>query len=290
MASIEYNHLVGEVLCFIDGELDRPFGEAALRVFAWQFEHNAPYQAYCRSLGIESATVLESWREIPAVPTDAFKIESQPLCAFPPDECIFCFQTSGTTGSVSGRHYMHTGTTYHASIRAGWRHARLPVLPFFSVSPNSPDCRHSSLSYMFMALGAVNLLHPDGHLMTELLAEHTGPVVLMGTALTFLHLMESENGIPRLPEGSWLMETGGYKGTQRSLTKQELYQQLETRFGVPPEPRRRRRFSTSSAAIPRKQDGSRWCAACCSDRTIGSSCLPPGCQNSSASWNRCRTC
>ena len=39
----------------------------------------------------------------------------------------------------------------------------------------------------------------------------------------------------QLPENSWLLETGGYKGTQNTITKPELYAQLETKFGVPSE-------------------------------------------------------
>jgi hypothetical protein len=227
-----YDSLVGEVLCFMDSEIDRSFDEMARRIFAWQFANNAPYEAYCRSLGV---TDPQRWPDIPAVPTDAFKIESQPLVTCPVDECIFCFHTSGTTQDKPGKHYMRTGTTYHTSVQRGWLQAELPVLPFFSLTPMTAQIRHSSLNYMFMALQSGNLMHPDGHIMTELLDEVTEPIILMSTALSFLHLMENESQFPKLPEGSWLMETGGYKGTHRSLTKPELYHQLEAYFGVPPE-------------------------------------------------------
>jgi len=230
--SLDYDRLVGEILYFIDGEHDATFDEMAQKVFAWQFAKNATYAAYCRTLGIES---IERWQNIPAVPTDAFKIESQPLTTTPPDECIFCFHTSGTTQNKPGKHYMRTATTYSASIIRGWAHSELPDLQRFCIAPLTADSMHSSLSYMFMALGAGNLMHPEGHVLTEPLKQVTEPVILMSTALSFLHLMESGQSFPKLPDGSWLMETGGYKGTERSLTKLELYAQLSSYFEIPPE-------------------------------------------------------
>lgn len=57
-------------------------------------------------------------------------------------------------------------------------------------------------------------------------------VVLLGTALSFLHLFDSMKSPIILPEGSWAMETGGYKGTHHQLSKSELHQLFNTNLGL----------------------------------------------------------
>jgi hypothetical protein len=61
------------------------------------------------------------------------------------------------------------------------------------------------------------------------------PVLVLGTALAFLHLFE-QLGRERiaLPPGSVAMETGGYKGTGRSLSKEALYTQFGDALGLAP--------------------------------------------------------
>src|SRR5262249_28275296 len=108
------------------------FTELAARVFAHQFAHNRPYRAFCAARGRTPASVRH-WREIPAVPTAAFK--ELPLTTFPPEEAAAVFETSGTTAglraggpppagdsrssrSVSrpGRHYMRSTRLYDAAL------------------------------------------------------------------------------------------------------------------------------------------------------------------------------
>jgi len=59
------------------------------------------------------------------------------------------------------------------------------------------------------------------------------PITLLGTALAFLNLFEMLDKPLTLPAGSWAMETGGYKGTQRSLKKEELYAMFTQHLGIP---------------------------------------------------------
>src|SRR5262245_49351375 len=44
----------------------------ALRVFAHQYERNAPYRAFCDRRGV-TPTTLARWEDVPAVPTAAFR-------------------------------------------------------------------------------------------------------------------------------------------------------------------------------------------------------------------------
>ncbi len=62
------------------------------------------------------------------------------------------------------------------------------------------------------------------------------PVVLLGTAFSFVQLFEflAERNIRfKLPPGSRVLETGGYKGRSRELPKAELHALITERLGVP---------------------------------------------------------
>src|SRR5437867_2357717 len=74
------------VLALIARGIDTPtsdaeFDELARAVFAFQFEHNDVYRAYCMQQQCTPSTVTH-WKEIPAVPTSAFK--EFPIACFPP--------------------------------------------------------------------------------------------------------------------------------------------------------------------------------------------------------------
>jgi hypothetical protein len=60
------------------------------------------------------------------------------------------------------------------------------------------------------------------------------PVAICGTAFGFVHLIDAWADLPplRLPRGSRLLETGGFKGRSREISKAELYAQLARTFSV----------------------------------------------------------
>jgi hypothetical protein len=60
------------------------------------------------------------------------------------------------------------------------------------------------------------------------------PVAICGTAFSFVHLIDAWANLPplRLPRGSRLLETGGFKGRSREVSKAELYAQLARTFSV----------------------------------------------------------
>jgi hypothetical protein len=61
------------------------------------------------------------------------------------------------------------------------------------------------------------------------------PLLLLGTAFSFVHLLDALTGDSlqiALPEGSCVMETGGYKGRSRSLPRTELHALICNQLGV----------------------------------------------------------
>jgi len=231
------------LLDWMNGSMSFPsFDEAACEVFRYQFERNAAYRAYARALGGTPSTV-GSWKQIPAVPTDAFKLKDYPLACFPPRESIKVFRTSGTTREVRGEHWFRDLTLYETSILQGWRHANLPTPSnpwFLSQSPD--DAPHSSLVHMFSTLQRHHaptetdrwMIDSSGSIDTSRLRMETTPVALFATAIALLRCVESGNAVT-LPPGSWIFETGGYKGLKVSLTPAAFRDLISRSFSIPVE-------------------------------------------------------
>jgi hypothetical protein len=195
-----------------------------LELFEYQYTRNAPYQRLCDSLG-KTPGVVTSWQEIPPVPAVAFKRLT--LSCVPEAECVQVFHSSGTTGAETSRHFMDREAveTYRASLRAGWKRA-LPIgLPVVALMPAPADAPHSSLSFMADTLGAQ-------FVWGEPLPALAGPCILFGTAFAFVNLFDSGESHP-LPEGSYIVETGGFKGRSREIPRDDLYALFTERLGVP---------------------------------------------------------
>ncbi len=220
----EYRELSDRLLAAMaDGSLadEDAFTALALEVCAFQRRFNAPYAAFC------GPAAPSHWREIPAVPTEAFKNERLPLATFPVSDHAEAFRTSGTTADARGTHYFRSLALYEASIRLGWNALGLPGHRRVALSLPPEQARDSSLVHMFATLGCEFV---SGASIAELrgLSE---PIILMGTALAFVALFE--HGDFPLPEGSLAMETGGYKGSGLVLAKTELYARFAEHLALP---------------------------------------------------------
>ncbi|MEN8694896.1 MAG: hypothetical protein ACN4GG_12610 [Akkermansiaceae bacterium] len=232
MSSEHPCRLNAQIAEFITSGMIEGFAEHALMVFAQQFSANAPYRRFCEALG-HSPTTVQHWQQIPAVPNSAFKILAYPLSSG-----AITFLTSGTTGEIRGAHHFPDTKIYDLAALNHWT-MRLPELPLYFLSPSPAEAPNSSLIHMFRHLhhaldreNATPFLLQNSKFDLSPLHRAQKPVILSGTALAFLHLMENHSSIP-LPEGSQILETGGYKGTSRTLKKSELYQQLSQFFHLP---------------------------------------------------------
>ena len=234
-----------------DAITDIDFNNLALRVFGYQFEHNDVYRAFCQRRLATPDDVVD-WTEIPAVPTTAFKqltlISGQAV----PSEAVF--RTSGTTQSrrTRGTHHVRDLRLYHAAVSGNYRAHLLPEgqpIRTLSLIPSPDDQPESSLSHMVghvMSLFADdesdyfvsvrNGLDPDRfHAAAQQAIEQEVPVAVVGSAFAFVHLADMlfETGRSvTLPPGSRIMETGGFKGRSRELSRAGLYELLGRSLGV----------------------------------------------------------
>jgi len=100
-------HIIQALLTFLQREdsSDDDFNQLALEIFAYQFAHNSPYRRFATQRGRTPLTV-KNWRNIPAIPINAFK--DLTLSCRPTEQIAEIFMTSGTTGTVKGRSYHST--------------------------------------------------------------------------------------------------------------------------------------------------------------------------------------
>ncbi|MFP4597957.1 MAG: CoF synthetase, partial [Persicimonas sp.] len=57
--------------------------------------------------------------------------------------------------------------------------------------------------------------------------------MLLGTSFGLVEFLDWCEDSWALPEGSRVMETGGFKGKSREVSRGELYEMFETRLGIP---------------------------------------------------------
>jgi len=263
---------------------DHTFDRVACALFAFQFEHNAALRRICEQRGLRSGAV-DTWRAIPAVPVSAFKHMEMTLV--PPDERIAVFHSSGTTGRESSRHFhsreslgvyevsLLNGFGAHLAQDAGMGAMPDRLVPVF-LTPPPEAAPHSSLVHMLGTIGRARGFSNDIFCGTttsggdwcvdhERLARRlhcTDPLLLFGTAFQFVHLIDEWERLSfrgALPEGTRLIETGGYKGRSREMPMETLHAAISTRLGVP-RCRIAREFGMcelSSQAYDRGREGNR---------------------------------
>ena len=209
----------------------------------------ARYNPALARLGRHRAAALETLRDVPAVPADAFRLGR--VAAFPATLEQAAFQTSGTTGG-SGRHVFRTLETYRELSLAWGRRVLLgaaaPRHTVLALAASFEPERRSSLGYMmqefmrafdgrsldarrpFEPLEPGRWLIADAQVDVEALrraatraAARGEPVLLLATSFALVWLLDRLAGdrLP-LPEGSSVMITGGFKGRTRSVEQTEL--------------------------------------------------------------------
>jgi hypothetical protein len=240
------------------------FDRLARELFAFQFERCAPYGRFCARRGRTPATV-QNWRDVPSVPSGAFK--ELALRSFASEATVHVFRTSGTSAARRGQLHLDTLALYEASVLPSFvahvlpelvrgslfgRPASRPRLRVLAPAPlEAPD---SSLSHMFgvllRELASKDAIGPSGFDVAggELRFEgwlraledamaHDAPLVLCGTAFAFVNALDelARRGarLP-LPAGSRVMETGGFKGRARELSREALYALIEERLSIAP--------------------------------------------------------
>jgi len=233
---------------------DAAFDRLARDIFAWQFGRNDPFAAYCTRRGRTPDSVMH-WSEIPAVPTAAFREVA--LIAGRREDAEAVFRTSGTTkgGERRGEHYIADIAVYDNALLAAFAAMLLPdgVRPMMiSLVPPPRDLPDSSLGHMIATVMA-GLGSPDSRTCASVAhgmdtaalddalrqARQSGePACLLGTSFSFVHWLDAlaaGGRTCRLPDGSRLMDTGGFKGRSREVDADAMRAAYLERFAIAPD-------------------------------------------------------
>ena len=240
------------------GESEALHGRA--RAFVAAFERGAPipepFEALAKDIADFQARHIAGYARlrkargeaIPAVPTDAFKVTR--VSVFEESETPIVFRTSGTTVGARGSHWFRTCETYDAGAVAFGRHAlgvhdRRDVLV---VGPSPKEQSDSSLVHMigkfvevfgassddayFISDGVLDVVALDER-VARLLMSNAKDTLVLGTSLAFALLLEAFGEAKfRMPEGTRVMQTGGFKGKTLEFDAAKLRRDLARAFCI----------------------------------------------------------
>lgn len=244
--------MIERIQRYLSDPASASFEELALAVFAYQYAHIEPYRRLCDGRGATPATVGD-WRQVPLVPAEAFK--RLRLASAPPQEV---FRSSGTTGGgdAQGRsvHYHPFPDLYRRTIDASFPAFCLPRggaerVPMLSLVPSREQLPDSSLSFMLdhvlahyatpdsvVACGKRGVEAVPARSWAALRQRSGTPAVVLATSLAlaqWLDALERQDLRFRLPAGSAVFETGGFKGRAGDLPVARERVRLAQRLGVP---------------------------------------------------------
>ena len=226
---------------------DGVFEDLAARVLAYQARAVPAYGRLVASLGRDPVAL--GWADAPLVPTELFR--ELDLCSLPVGRRDRTFRTSGTTAGKRGFRRVPDLTLYRAAMSIPFIEHVLGGSSqrrrWISLIPKADALPDSSLSFMVTELAEVLsserywIVEKDGLRLDEAriaLGEGLGagddPVVVLTTAFALAELLDKARWFPRLPPGSVVMLTGGFKGKREDLSEDELLARLESVLGVSP--------------------------------------------------------
>ena len=212
------------------------FQELALQVFNYQFNHNKVYRSFCDLLYVHPSDVKHI-NQIPFLPIQFFKTHEVLSSQNPIEQT---FTSSGTTGSLTSKHFVTDLDIYKQSFRKGFQsfYGSIEDYVVLALLPSYLERDGSSLIYMVNDMIAQSNHPESGFYLDDLDAlsktlikldlSHK-KVLLIGVSFALLDLVERYQFNLK---NTIIMETGGMKGRRKELVRAELHQILKQGFGV----------------------------------------------------------
>lgn len=221
------NNLVEQVFSIQNEEM---FLDIALKVFHYQYKNIPVYQKFCDLLKIDLESVCQL-EEIPFLPIEFFKT----LEVKDAQESQIIFTSSGTTGSVTSKHFVPDLELYERSFRTAFEqfYGSIKGKCILGLLPSYLEREGSSLVYMVDDLIKKSQSEHSGFYLKDYDAfiEKINfcktakiPVVVIGVSYALLDIAEKyEVDFTNVI----VMETGGMKGKRKEMTKTALHQVLK---------------------------------------------------------------
>lgn len=212
------------------------FEEKALELFQYQYKYNTLYAAWCNALHINAAAVKQI-QEVPFLPISFFKSHIIQTGEFIPE---IIFESSGTTQTVSSRHYIRDIDLYKESFRRGFHFQYGDITDYciLALLPSYLERKNSSLVFM-----TDDLIKQSGHPKSgyylynfdelkdtlEFLEASKQKTILIGVSFALIDFAEKHR---MHLQHTIIMETGGMKGRKKEITRYELHAFLQEKLGV----------------------------------------------------------
>jgi hypothetical protein len=256
-SATESDALHTRVRAFITASLHdhptEPFDAIALDIARFQAAHVPAIARLAHARHAQFAHARDA-SAVPAVPTDVFRLAR--IAVHPRDCDVALFHTSGTSqgANLRGEHPLRTTETYELAAMSWGRRflwpdrADLRALVLAPAIAEQPD---SSLGFMLDKFAhafprrPAFLVHlgPEGEAKIDLPgmaraaaeARHERqPAIVLATSFALVHLLEAKGALDlRLPAGSRVMQTGGFKGKSREIAPDVLRRMVADAFHVP---------------------------------------------------------
>ena len=212
------------------------FKKVTLEVFKHQFKNNKVYRSFCDLLYVHPSDVNEI-QDIPFLPIQFFK-SKKILSSL--DEIQETFTSSGTTGSITSKHFVTDISLYQQSYLNGFEHfyGDIKEYKILALLPNYLERNGSSLVYMVDDLIKKSNNSDSGFYLNNLdelakklinLDNKGQKILLIGVSFALLDLIEKHQFQLK---NTVIMETGGMKGRRKELIRSELHSLLQNGFGV----------------------------------------------------------
>lgn len=215
------------------------FDNTALEIFRFQALNNQVYCKYLEYLKVKPEEIKKV-AEIPFLPIELFKTQKI-FIAENEREPGLVFESSGTTGIQTSRHYITDASIYKKSIAEGFqqRFGKPEEFIFLALLPSYIERGNSSLVYMMNYLMELSGTKEGGfylddfetlnEIIQKFKKEGKRKIFLAGVGFALLDFAEKQQ--PDL-SGIIVMETGGMKGRRKEMIREELHNELKPAFNL----------------------------------------------------------
>ena len=212
------------------------FKQMAFSAFRHQFENNKVYRSFCDLLYIHPSDI-HSLEQIPFLPIQFFK-NKKIISSL--EEVQEVFTSSGTTGSITSKHYVTDIEFYKESYLKGFAHfyGNIEDYAVLALLPSYLERKGSSLVYMVADLIQRSKNKKSGFYLNNIeelakklikIDQKGQKTLLIGVSFALMDLIEKYQFELK---NTIIMETGGMKGRRKELVRDELHAFLQQGFGV----------------------------------------------------------
>lgn len=211
------------------------FENIALSMFFYQYDNNTIYHDFVDALKIKPGTV-ESIAGIPFLPISFFKTHKVVTGKNKAEEMVF--ESSGTTGENTSRHYVVDSALYEASLLNGFKqfYGAPEDYVILALLPSYLERGNSSLVHMCKVLIEKGEYKESGFYLNELprlhhiisqLEQKRQKTILLGVTYA---LLDFAAVYPMTLKHTIVIETGGMKGRREEMTRAEVHDFLKRQW------------------------------------------------------------